>query len=169
VWWRNTMLVVSMIVFGLWHKASALFLLWGTYQGLLLLAHRLIQQWQRRRGISMSGSTGTLVSWLVTFVAITLGWIMFRARDGSQAMALLARAVMPFSSQPMALPGTFALFVVGVVAAYMAIAAVGRRYTEEGAIFVALPVELRYACYASIFYFAVFHTADPQSFVYFQF
>ena len=46
VWWRNLALIVSTVVFGLWHKASALFLLWGCYHGLLLVAHRLVQQFE---------------------------------------------------------------------------------------------------------------------------
>src|ERR1035438_3829495 len=33
MWWRNLALVVSMITFGLWHKASLLFVLWGCYHG----------------------------------------------------------------------------------------------------------------------------------------
>ena len=169
VWWRNSMLVFSMVVFGLWHKGSVLFLLWGTYQGLLLLAHRLLRQWQRRRGITVSGSSGAFLSWLVTFAAITLGWIMFRAHDGSQAITLLGRALTPFSSLPMALPASFAAFVIGVAVAYFIVAAIGRRFTEEGAILSVFPIELRYACYAGIFYFAVFHAAAPQSFIYFQF
>ncbi len=168
-WWRNAMLVFSMIVFGLWHKASFLFLLWGTYQGLLLLAYRLLQQRQRRLGVSISGVAGSFLSWLLTFGLITLGWIMFRARDGSQAMYLLGQAVTPFASQGMTLPANFALFIVGVVAAYFVVAAASRRYAQGGAVLGGFPLGVRYVCYAGIFYFAVFHAADPQSFIYFQF
>jgi alginate O-acetyltransferase complex protein AlgI len=169
VWWRNGMLVFSMIVFGLWHKGSLLFLLWGTYQGLLLLAHRLLQQWQRRRGVTVSSVAGTFLSWFVTFVLITLGWIMFRAHDGAHAMTLLGLALVPSTSAPMALPVSFAAFVIVAILAYFIVAAIGRRFDQEGAIFRLLPIEVRYACYGGIFYFALFHTADPQSFIYFQF
>ena len=44
VWWRSFVLVLSMVVFGLWHKGAVLFLLWGLYQGILLVLHR---QWQQ--------------------------------------------------------------------------------------------------------------------------
>ena len=43
-WWRTMLLVVSMVLFGLWHKATLLFLLWGLYQGVLLVLHRQVQQ-----------------------------------------------------------------------------------------------------------------------------
>ena len=36
--WRNLALVISMVLFGLWHKASLLFVLWGCYHGVLLVA-----------------------------------------------------------------------------------------------------------------------------------
>ncbi|HEX8810471.1 MAG TPA: MBOAT family O-acyltransferase, partial [Terracidiphilus sp.] len=48
VWWRNLALVVAMVLFGLWHKASVLFLLWGGYHGVLLVLHRQVQQVERR-------------------------------------------------------------------------------------------------------------------------
>ncbi len=44
MWWRNLALVLSMVLFGLWHKASVLFLLWGCYHGVLLVLHRQFQQ-----------------------------------------------------------------------------------------------------------------------------
>src|SRR5208337_15511 len=46
--WRNLALVISMVLFGVWHKASVLFVLWGCYHGVLLVAHRQLQALQRR-------------------------------------------------------------------------------------------------------------------------
>ncbi|HEV7993618.1 MAG TPA: MBOAT family O-acyltransferase [Gemmatimonadaceae bacterium] len=169
VWWRNTMLVASMVIFGLWHKASLLFLLWGTYQGLLLLAHRLIQQWQRRTKRSVKGPVGTALSWLVTFAAITLGWILFRARDWNQAGSLLASALNPFSGRPSALPSDFYALVAIVAVGYVLLEWLTERLRGEGDMLSWLPIELRYLGYATIFYFTVFHSAEPQSFIYFQF
>ncbi len=48
IWWRSAVLVVSMVLFGLWHKASWLFVLWGCYHGVLLVLHRQVQALQRR-------------------------------------------------------------------------------------------------------------------------
>src|SRR5258706_1164062 len=169
VWWRNLMLVMSMVVFGLWHKASLLFIVWGTYQGLLLLAHRLTQQWQRRNGVQFSGVIGSLSSWAITFVAINLGWILFRARDWSQAGDLFRSAVNPFASGASVLPVSFVVLVVGIVVAYFLIEGWAERKGESHSLLARLPIELRFACYAGIFYFALFHTAEPQSFIYFQF
>jgi alginate O-acetyltransferase complex protein AlgI len=169
VWWRNTMLVASMVVFGLWHKASVLFLLWGTYQGLLLLAHRLIQQWQRRNGVQLAGRWWSAVSWVVTFGAITLGWIMFRAPDWQQAGALFRSALIPSFGHAAVLPPDLYVLIVGVVLAYFALARLEERIEPERGILSAIPLELRYLCYAGIAYLTLFRAAEPQAFIYFQF
>ena len=169
VWWRNSMLVASMVIFGLWHKASVLFLLWGTYQGLLLLAHRLIQQWQKRRGLTVQGRAGTIISWAITFVAINAGWILFRARDWSEAGSLIHSAFVPFGAAASILPGSFYLLVAAIVLSYFAVAMWAERRNDERTVLDVMPMELRFACYAGIFYFAMFHSAEPQAFIYFQF
>ena len=48
IWWRNLALVISMVLFGVWHKASVLFVLWGCYHGILLVLHRQVQKLQQR-------------------------------------------------------------------------------------------------------------------------
>jgi alginate O-acetyltransferase complex protein AlgI len=169
VWWRNAMLVVSMVVFGLWHGASLLFVLWGTYQGLLLLAHRLVQQWQRKTGRRMTGAAADALSWAVTFAAITLAWALFRAQTWAQAGTLLGAALTPFSGGAPLLPHTFLVLLAVVVAGYLALEYLTGRLRGERPLLAWIPIELRYLGYAAIFYFAVFHTAAPQSFIYFQF
>ena len=36
-WWLYIALVLSMTLFGLWHGATATFIVWGLYHGLLLV------------------------------------------------------------------------------------------------------------------------------------
>ncbi|MEP7343644.1 MAG: MBOAT family O-acyltransferase [Gemmatimonadaceae bacterium] len=169
VWWRNLALVVSMVVFGLWHKASLLFLVWGMYQGLLLLGHRLLQQWQRKRGQAAGGAWGSVFSWLITFAAINFAWIAFRAPDWQQASKLAGLALAPFSAQPSALSASFYLLVLGIVGTYFALEGLVTKLEPTRSLLTVLPVELRYVLYAGIFYFTVFHSAEPQTFIYLQF
>jgi alginate O-acetyltransferase complex protein AlgI len=168
VWWRNAMLVLSMVAFGLWHRASVLFLLWGLYQGSLLLGHRLIQQWQRRRGIRFEGRWASGVSWLTTFVAMTLGWALFRAADWGQASALLRAALWPFAA-PRSLPLSLYGLVIGVAAAYFVVESLSARLRGEREVMAWIPAGVRYLCYGLIFYAAVVFTSEPQPFIYVQF
>jgi alginate O-acetyltransferase complex protein AlgI len=87
-WWRNFALVVSMILFGIWHRATVLFFIWGLYQGVLLVAHRQVQQMERKFEWDPP-ALWTPLSWIVTISLISLGWIFFRGNSLSQARQML--------------------------------------------------------------------------------
>jgi D-alanyl-lipoteichoic acid acyltransferase DltB (MBOAT superfamily) len=94
--WRSFALVVSMTVFGMWHGVGSTFVLWGLYHGVLLATHR---QFQRRRQTSdlrpfpvwLAG----LISRLVTYALVTLGWVLFRANDWGQAARMFESLASP--------------------------------------------------------------------------
>src|SRR6201993_1230889 len=96
MWWRNLALALSMIVFGLWHKATLLFLIWGCYHGVLLVSQRLLQQAERRFNWQLP-KLWTPLSWLATAGLISLGWIFFRANSLAQARQMLAALASPGS------------------------------------------------------------------------
>ena len=94
IWWRHLVLVLSMVLFGLWHKATLLFLLWGCYHGILLVAHRLVQHFQRKFHWDPP-KLWTPVSWCATAAFISMGWILFRANSPAQARQMLTALVSP--------------------------------------------------------------------------
>ncbi len=68
-------LMATMLLAGIWHGAGWNFLLWGAWHGgLLAAAHRL--GWPR-------GPAG----WVLTMLAVLLGWVLFRAPDLPAAAA----------------------------------------------------------------------------------
>jgi D-alanyl-lipoteichoic acid acyltransferase DltB (MBOAT superfamily) len=79
-------LMVTMILGGLWHGAAWNFILWGIYQGLLLIGHRLIvldlKLW------TAPGRLGGWLSRLVMFHAVCYGWLLFRARSVDQIWSM---------------------------------------------------------------------------------
>jgi alginate O-acetyltransferase complex protein AlgI len=78
--YRNLML--TMLLGGLWHGAAWNFVLWGAYQGLLLVVHRLcVQEWKL---ISSDGPARRLAARVVTFHAVCYGWLLFRATSLEQ-------------------------------------------------------------------------------------
>lgn len=89
VWWRNLSLVIAMFVFGVWHKGSSLLMMWGTYHGILLVLHRQWQEFRKRMGFEWRGALATGISWLLTFSAVCIGYIFFRAESVRQAFAML--------------------------------------------------------------------------------
>ena len=70
-------LMITMFLGGLWHGAGVLLIAWGVYHGLLLVLYRFvpIDQWL----INRFGWLGKLVSIVVFFHLVCVGWIFFRA------------------------------------------------------------------------------------------
>jgi len=118
VWWRNLALVISMILFGLWHKASVLFVLWGCYHGVLLVLHRQVQQLQRKFDWTPSAALWTPISWAVTIGLISLGWIFFRAKSLFEARQMLSAALSPASYASHFLSGSLYLLVMALAVGY---------------------------------------------------
>jgi alginate O-acetyltransferase complex protein AlgI len=85
-----------MVLFGLWHKASLLFLIWGCYHGALLVGHRVVQHVERRFEWHPP-KIWIPLSWCATAALISLGWIFFRANSLPQARKMLAALVTPVS------------------------------------------------------------------------
>ena len=121
-----------MFVFGLWHKGSVLFMLWGTYHGLLLVAHRQWQQLQSRTGLRLPSILLTPISWLATFSAISVGWIFFRADNLHRATGMLRAAFSPRGFLRLGLPRSFCVLVVLLAAGYFLVVAAGELLDRWG-------------------------------------
>jgi alginate O-acetyltransferase complex protein AlgI len=83
---RNLML--TMLLGGFWHGANWNFAAWGLYHGVLLVLQRAIP-------FQLSGSLGRVVSRLLTFLAVLVGWVFFRARSFADIQCLLTRLFWP--------------------------------------------------------------------------
>jgi len=131
IWWRNLVLIFSMALFGLWHRASLLFLIWGCYHGVLLVLHRVVQQTGRAFDWQPASRLWTAFSWLVTMALISLGWIFFRAHSLSQAGQMLWAIASPRSySSHFLSPSLYAL-VITMAAGYALVVAIAQVLERE--------------------------------------
>ena len=112
VWWRNLALVISMVLFGVWHKASLLFVLWGCYHGVLLVLHRQVQQLQRKLDWAPPPRIWEALSWIATIALVSLGWIFFRANSLTKAGQMLSAVLSPASYRSHFLTGSLYLVVL---------------------------------------------------------
>ncbi len=100
VWWRNLSLVIAMFVFGVWHIGAGqegVFpkMMWGIYHGLLLVLHRQWQEFRKRMDFEWRGILPTAISWALTFSAVCVGYVFFRADSVSQVFAMLKALASP--------------------------------------------------------------------------
>lgn len=118
VWWRNFCLLISMVLFGLWHKATLLFLIWGCYHGVLLVAHRQIEALQRKYDWTPPQLLWNSASWVGTMALVNLGWIFFRSNSPQQARQMLSAVLSPATYDQHFLSRSFYLLVLAVAVAY---------------------------------------------------
>jgi alginate O-acetyltransferase complex protein AlgI len=125
VWWRNLSLVIAMFVFGVWHirpddTAAPLLMMWGIYHGVLLVIHRQWQEFRKRTRFEWSGAVPTAISWCVTFCAVLIGYIFFRAESMRQAFAMLKAIASPRSYRHLTLDHSFYVMVLAAGLGYFA-------------------------------------------------
>src|SRR5271166_7111999 len=114
IWWRNLVLVFSMLVFGVWHNATWLFVIWGCYHGVLLVVHRLLQQLHRKPDGEPPAALWKPLSWTLTIALISLGWIFFRASSLAEAVQMLSAVITPASYLSHSVSGSL-YFMVAVL------------------------------------------------------
>jgi alginate O-acetyltransferase complex protein AlgI len=124
-WWRNLALLISMILFGLWHKATMLFLLWGLYHGTLLILHRQIEALERKYDWTPPKLPWTILSWIATIGLVSLGWILFRANSLAQARQMFSAVLRPSGYTSHFLTGSLYLLVLSLAVGYAIVVAVG--------------------------------------------
>ena len=82
--YRN--LAITMLLGGLWHGAAWTFVVWGAYQGILLMAHRKVSS---IRIFDFLKNRFFIVKLFVFFHLVVLGWLFFRAQNMAQVMRML--------------------------------------------------------------------------------
>ncbi|MEI7542785.1 MAG: MBOAT family O-acyltransferase, partial [bacterium] len=95
--YRN--LIITMLLGGLWHGAAWTFVLWGMYHGILLAGHRLIQPYLQKLFLNTNQLVKNMFSVLsvvVMFNLVCLGWIFFRAGNLTTAFSMIGKIVTDF-------------------------------------------------------------------------
>ena len=92
---RYINLLITMVLGGLWHGANWTFVLWGALHGLFLVINHGWRNLCARHCLPRPPGAA-LLSATLTFVAITLAWIPFRATSIDAATTLL-HAILPLT------------------------------------------------------------------------
>jgi alginate O-acetyltransferase complex protein AlgI len=84
---RYLNLVVVMVLGGLWHGAAWTFVLWGLLHGVYLLINHAWRNFARQLG--PGGPLAATAGWLLTFAAVVVAWVLFRAKTMTGAATML--------------------------------------------------------------------------------
>ncbi len=88
---RYLNLLTTMLIGGLWHGAGWTFIIWGGLHGVYLVIHQA-WQWARKQlgqDLKQSSWWGRLAGRSITFVAVVVGWVLFRAETFDSARLII--------------------------------------------------------------------------------
>ncbi len=88
-WRRYANLMITMVLGGLWHGAGFNFIVWGFLHGSYLMFHGAWKALAARLGLELRGRIWTLASVALTFGAVCVAWVFFRASDIGRALAIV--------------------------------------------------------------------------------
>jgi len=162
-------LMITMVLGGLWHGAAWTFILWGIYQGALLVGYRAGQgaEWFRR-WVSGAGGVARVTSWFVMFHLTCYGWLIFRARSAEQ-VGLLTHSIFG-NFQPGSVDVHGLLVPLLLHATPLVLVHAGEAYYNDVLAVPRLPVTVRYSIYAATWYLVLlFGNFGGAEFIYFQF
>ena len=169
-WQTRRNLLVTMLLGGLWHGAAWTFVLWGLFQGLLLILYRPFEP----AFAALAGASGAraaarrFAAWFVMFHLTCYGWLIFRAPSFAKLREMTGRLFLDFAPATVDVSGvlvplllyTTPLLVVHLVEAR----------ADDVLVVPRLRVGVRYSIYvATLYLILLFGNFGGSDFIYFQF
>ena len=157
---------LTMLVAGLWHGASWMFVVWGALHGIGLAVHKFFS---RQLGMSIPRTPwGNALSWLVTYVYVCFAWTFFRAKDMSVLGTMYTKVATDFSWDYL-VPFVTArsMWAVCLVGAMLSFLVTERMYTRLQLRFITLPWAVKFIIFVVCAQLAVeVAQEDVQPFIY---
>ncbi len=163
--YRNLML--TMIIGGLWHGAAWTFIIWGAYQGVLLVGHRLLKPALEKIAPKdlMEQVWWKAICIFVTFHLVCLGWLIFASTSLSQVGGML----YAIYKRP-AIPEASYLMLVLVIVLPLCLVQLAQFLSKDLNIISRTPWYVRSVFYTLCFYaFVLGGNFKGSQFIYFQF
>jgi D-alanyl-lipoteichoic acid acyltransferase DltB (MBOAT superfamily) len=153
-----------MLIGGLWHGASWMFVLWGALHGTYLVIERLLL---KKYPALFSASIGwNILIGLVTFIIVTLTWIPFRAHSIDDAAIVFKGLIRVTDTSPLDLGDYLAIAVMLLALRwqiYLRNSTLEEVFARAGAVLQTCIVA---TCLLGLF---LFSGGDQRAFIYFQF
>jgi alginate O-acetyltransferase complex protein AlgI len=168
-WQTRRNLFITMALGGLWHGAAWTFVLWGVYQGVMLIAYRSIDR-LRWLHAALLGThpLARVAGWAVMFHITCYGWLIFRARSAVQVGTMTSSLLTNFA--PASVNVESLLIPLLLYTTPLLIVHACEAYFDDVTIVLRLPVGVRYSTYAATFYLTMlFGNFGGAEFIYFQF
>jgi alginate O-acetyltransferase complex protein AlgI len=99
---------IVFLISGLWHGASWNFVLWGAFHGTFLILDRLFL-------LKFLERIGKVLSTIITFIIVMIGWVLFRVEDLKSA-GLFYEKLFSFEFSPLDIQGNPKFYTLLIIA-----------------------------------------------------
>jgi alginate O-acetyltransferase complex protein AlgI len=160
-------LLIVMFLGGLWHGAAWTFVAWGVLHGIYLVIEHVLLivipggKWTQSFPIRFAIS-------LVTYVAVCLAWVFFRASDFETALRLLS-AMGGLLSVGDALLTTREILQVSILTTVLISAHWLLRETSIETVAAKTPIPIIVSAWAAMIFILILNQGSGNAFIYFQF
>ena len=171
--YRN--LFLTMLLGGIWHGAAWTFIIWGLYQGIILIIHRLFSGYIAEQMSNLGftwGNSGKrmvqIVKIIFMFQVTCLGWLIFRAQSVDQILVFLQSIFFNFSAYDPII--SYYILQIMFFAVPLLLIQLFEIKFKSGNSLKGFPTYSRYAIYLGLFYLIIiFGQFGSREFIYFQF
>lgn len=162
---------ITMVIGGLWHGASWMYVLWGAYHGLLLVIHKACRNIWRLPEALVGHPLIRLSNMAVTFALVVAGFVLFRASSLESAGIM---AVQIFSDFHAAVAPQFVegyLLIVLALGVGLLAHLTPRQWTVRASTaYIALPLPLQAILLAAVVFFVIqTRQSELVPFIYLQY
>jgi len=165
----NVVVILTFLIMGLWHGASWNYVVWGGYNGLILVLYtifvRKTKKFRKRKSPLVSNIIH-LFSIFITFHAAAFGVLFFRATSMHQIIWWVYHLFASFSFSPVAID--MLLKVIIYVSPLLVVDLFLFKKDELNQLF-RYPILVRYGFLYITFFLMVVFRAHSSNFIYFQF
>jgi alginate O-acetyltransferase complex protein AlgI len=160
-------LVIVMFLGGLWHGAAWTFVVWGLLHGFYLVIEHTLRALVGERAWTENFAVKLLLG-LITYGAICLAWVFFRASDFTVAMRMLSGM---FGGHPNgdAILATREMLQIGIVTFFMILVHWSLRDSNVETAVTRLPRWVVTAAWALMACAIILTQGNSNAFIYFQF
>src|SRR5438034_10847056 len=160
-------LVIVMFLGGLWHGAAWTFVVWGLLHGSYLVVEHASRALIGERAWTENFAVKLLLG-LVTYGAVCLAWVFFRASDFTIATRML-RGMFGGNPHGDAILATREMLQIGIVTFFMMLAHWSLRETNVESAVTRLPRWVVTAAWALMACAIILTQGSSNAFIYFQF
>lgn len=161
----------TMVVGGLWHGASWMYLFWGAYHGILLVLHKALRPFSPVPAAYRGHPAVKAVNTAITFMLVVFGFTLFRAPDLATAGSILSQIFTDFhmAVAPQFLEA-YMMIVALALAGYVAHMAPRSWTTGAMKVYSAMPVIWQAAVLAAVLFIVVqTRQSELVPFIYLQY